>query len=392
MLNNLSVSLHYKGLTLFLATLLVLGSGISQAEEITNLYETEISVLTQNPDERKNALMAAMRQVLLRVSGRSIVLTITGIEEALSTPTRFVQQYRYRARDVDSVISNGEAEQVLWVRFDEKAINRLLRNNRIPVWGKTRPSVLLWMVVDDRKQRLLIGNNVAHAANDLMREQARLRGIPLRFPLLDLADQASLTVGDVWGNFEDTILRASQRYQTEAVLVGRVYQTYADSWNVRWTLYSNGRREDWDARSETLNEVLIPGIDNTANTLAQKFTQTTTEQNDSSVLVQIFGIKNLAAYNKATNYLASLSVVSELQLYKVSEDNVIYKLQTRRGRLAISQAVSLGHTLVMNATNVAPNVAPKMVTDDNNGLKPESESSSTSKKQLTADLVYKLIP
>ena len=387
MLNNLSVALQYKGRSLFLAILLVFASGISQAEEIRNLYETEITVSTQNADERKNALMAAMRQVLLRISGRSIVLTITGIEEALATPTRYVQQYRYRAQDVDSVIANGLPEQVLWVRFDENAINKLLRDNRMPVWGKTRPSVLLWMVVDNRKERILIGNNVAHAAGDVIREQASLRGIPLRFPLLDLADQANLTVGDVWGNFEDTILRASQRYQTEAVLVGRVYQTYSDSWNVRWTLYNGGRREGWDTRAESLAEVLIPGIDNTANTLAQQFTQSTTEQNDSSVLVQVLGIHNLASYNKATNYLASLSVVSELQPYKVSRDNVIYKLQTRRGRLSISQAVSLGHTLVMSQNTSVP----KVMIHDNNGMKSDTGSSSPI-KQITADLIYQLIP
>ncbi|MDH5573633.1 MAG: DUF2066 domain-containing protein, partial [Gammaproteobacteria bacterium] len=350
-------------------------------------YETEIGIATQSSDERENALTAAMRQILLRISGRSIVLTVTGIEEALSQPTQYVQQYRYRAKNRDVTVPNADAEQVLWVRFDENAINQLLRDNRIPVWSKTRPSVLLWMVVDDRKERLLIGNNIAHITSDLIREQAHLRGIPLRFPLLDLADQASLTVADVWGNFEDTILRASQRYQTEAVLVGRVYQTYSDSWNVRWTLYNNSRREDWEAHAESLIEVLIPGIDNTANSLAQQFTQSTIEESDSFVLVQILGVNNLASYNKATSYLASLTAVSDLQPYKVSRDNVIYKLHTRRGRLAISQAISLGHTLVMSdATG-----APKMTVRGNNELRPENQISDEETKQITADLIYQLI-
>ncbi|MCW9023815.1 MAG: DUF2066 domain-containing protein, partial [Gammaproteobacteria bacterium] len=69
--------------------LLVLCCGIQlgQADEITGLYETEVSVSTQSPEERQAALIAAMRQILLRVSGRSIVLTITAIEQALEKPT-----------------------------------------------------------------------------------------------------------------------------------------------------------------------------------------------------------------------------------------------------------------------------------------------------------------
>jgi len=351
-------------------------SSVSRADEISSLYETEVTVSTQDTEERKAALTAGMRQVLLRVSGRSIVLTITAVEVALMQPTRYVQRYRYHNR----VGANGAQEKVLWVLFDEKAINQLLRENRMPVWGRTRPSVLVWMVVDDRQSRILLGNNVSHQAKDFIVEQARLRGVPLRWPMLDLSDRNNITTSDVWGSFEDTIIKASRRYQTEAILVGRVYKSYGGSWNVRWTLYDRGHREDWTARAETLVETLIPGVDKTASILAQRFALVETEAKNNEVLVQVYGVKTLAAYNKTLKYLSQLSVVTDVQPQAIFPDNVIFRLNSRNGRLAVSQAVALGHTLVEKVTRTSSVVSH-----------PEAPASGQSVSEAKLDLIYHLI-
>ncbi len=365
-------------LSLFILSLLLSAglASVSRADDIPGLYETEISVSTQDVDERRAALTAGMRQVLLRVSGRSIVLTITAIEEALTRPTRYVERYRYRNREG----AEGAQEKVLWVRFDEKAINKLLRDNRMPVWGRTRPAVLVWMVVDDRQSRILLGNNVSHPAKAFISEQARLRGIPLRWPMLDLSDRASITTSDVWGSFEDTIIKASRRYQTEAILVGRVYKAYGGSWNVRWTLYDHGHREDWNARAETLVETLVPGVDRMAGILAQRFAQVESDEQNKAVLVQVYGINTLAAYNKTLKYLSRLAVVTDVQPYTVFPDNVVFRLNSRNGRLAVSQAIALGHTLVEKAARTRPAVV-------------RSSASVADQPVATpgADLIYHLI-
>ncbi|NOZ36471.1 MAG: DUF2066 domain-containing protein [Gammaproteobacteria bacterium] len=350
---------------------------VSRADTIPGLYETEISVSSQDLDERKAALTAGMRQVLLRVSGRSIVLTITSIEKALLHPTRYVQRYRYRNRQE----AGGAQENVLWVRFDKKAINKLLRDNRMPVWGRTRPAVLVWMVVDDRRSRILLGNNTSNPAKAFISEQAKLRGIPLRWPMLDLSDRANITTSDVWGSFEDTIINASRRYQTEAILVGRVYKTYGGSWNARWTLYDHGRRQDWNARAETLVETLIPGVDRTAGILAQRFARVENDEQNKGLLVQVYGVNTLAAYNKTLKYLSRLALVTDIQPQIVSPDNVIFRLKVRNGRLAVSQAIALGHTLVTKVMQ-------------NRTTVPRMASTSVGGQPVTmvaVDLVYRLV-
>ena len=240
------------------------------------------------------------------------------------------------------------------MRFDEKAINKLLRDNRMPVWGRTRPAVLVWMVVDDRESRILLGKDISHPARAFLEEQARLRGIPLRWPMLDLIDRGNITASDVWGSFEDSILKASRRYQTEAVLVGRVYKRYDGSWSVRWTLYDHGHREDWNARAESLVEALIPGVDRTAGILAQRFARVETGEQGQSLLVQVEGINSLPAYNRVLKYLSGLSLVSNVQPQAVLPDRVIFRLDSRSGRLALAQAIALGHTLVEKAVRNPP--------------------------------------
>lgn len=350
---------------------------VARADVIPGLYETEIPVSTQDLGERKEALTAGMRQVLLRVSGHSIVLTITAIEEALTHPTRYVQRYRYRSREG----AGGAQENVLWVRFDQKAINKLLRDNRMPVWGRTRPAVLVWLVVDNRQSRILLGNHVSDPAKVFISEQAKLRGIPLRWPMLDLSDRANITTSDVWGSFEDTIISASRRYHTEAILVGRVYKTYSGSWNARWTLYDHGHQEGWNAHAETLIEALIPGVDKTASILAQRFARVENEKQNNTLLLQVYGVNTLAAYNKILKYLSRLAVVTDVQPQTVSPDNVIFRLKVRNGRLAVSQAIALGHTLVTTTMQSRPSV-------------PLVAANSVSAQPVTrvkADLVYQLI-
>ena len=180
---------------------------------------------------------------------------------------------RVKASDRKKQDIDGKKQQVLWMRFDEGAISKLLHDNQMPVWGRTRPATLLWLVVDDRRKRTLISNDKQAKARLIIEQQAKLRGLPLRLPLYDLTDRANLSVSDIWGNFEEAILRASSRYQTEAVLVGRVYRTSSNNWDGRWTLYTEGRQQSWQTSGESLEVALLPGVSQTTGILAQHYAQ-----------------------------------------------------------------------------------------------------------------------
>ena len=371
---------------------------MASAEKVPDLYIAEVPVQNQGKEERQLAVSSALSSVLVRVSGRDLVLTVPKIEAALTLPTRFVQRFRYVKRE-----DGGANKTHLWVRFDEQAVNKLLRDNALPVWGKTRPMTLLWLVVDDRRSRVLISNDRDAQARFLVESQGRLRGLPISLPLYDLADRAKIGVSDVWGNFEDRILEASSRYQPEAVLVGRVFKTYGNKWSGRWTLYSEGRRQDWESNGANLQLALSPGVSHTAEILAQRYAQSDENEEDSQVMVRINGVGSLQAYNKASTYLDSLDVVSQVQPYEVNPDSVVFELTSRRGRLSISQAIALGHTLVAQAEvprSTPPAVLPGPTGEGANAPAGEGANAPAGEEvkatdpvaPLTIDLSYRLVP
>lgn len=320
-------------------------SQVTLADEVTNLYEASVPVASQDRDLRTEAIRNAFSEVLVRVSGRAEIVDgsrYPSIQEAVERATRYAQQYRYVRREPGA--GTGQSSLSLWVRFDETAISRLLRDNQLPVWGSTRPATLIWLVVDNRGQRELVGSDMRNEVLTAMQQRAGLRGLPMRFPLLDLTDRSAVRVSDVWGNFETTILRASERYQTEAVLVGRVFQGYSGHWTARWSLYSDSRRQDWSSSGQSITEALHPGIDKTAEALAVRYAQVDHTDN-ATVLLHVKDVNSLADYNRVTKYLGTLSHVSSVQTVELSNEGAIFRINVPGGRPNVARAIALGRTL-----------------------------------------------
>lgn len=362
----------------------ILPFGSSNADIVHHLYEVEVPVEGQGLEERAYVVREALKEILVRISGRVEAASLAEDETFVPRPVLFVQQFRYRKFKADDVIPPAPDgakpyTQKLWLRLAEKRVSRLLREQGYPVWGKTRPATLVWLVVDDQKQRTLIGNSTPHASRTYIKQEATKKGLPFRLPLLDLADQSKLQVTDVWGNFEDTILAASSRYQTEAVLVGRIYLSFAKTWNTRWSLYSAGQRQDWEeSNSDNLRAAVKQGLSKTGEVLSNRFAQVDTLIENGNILIQVKNISDLKTYNKVIKYLENLSVVTEVQAHQVNESDVMFSISSRSGRLGVSQAVALGHVLVADIS--------EPIIRNANG------TTSTKPEKLKADLVYKLIP
>ena len=353
------------------------------ADIVPRLYEIEVPVEAQGREERAYVVREALKEILVRISGRNEASSLAEDETFVPRPTRLVQQFRYRKFKSNEVIPANPIDgakpytQKLWLRFTAKAITSLLRSQGYPVWGKTRPATLVWLVVDDQKQRVLIGNSTPHISRTHIEQEATKKGLPFRLPLLDLADQSRLQVTDVWGNFEDTILAASERYQTEAILVGRIYLSFAKTWNTRWSLYSAGQRHDWEvANSETLRNAVKEGLSKTGEVLSARFAQANIFDDNNEVLLEVKNISGLKTYNSVIKYLKALSVVTDVQTSQVNNDEVFFWLSSRSGRLGIAQAIALGRMLV-------PEMSQPIIRTEATENKPE---------KLKADLIYKLVP
>lgn len=320
---------------------------VAGAVEVDGIYEAQVPVNSQSSEDRTAAIRVALGQVMVKASGRSDAISIPDINDILDNATHYVQQYRYRMLP-PAPNAGPDAPQplALWVRFDPKAIDRLLRSHNLPVWGRARPVALLWLAIQQKGQRELLGADSQSPVRQLVVSEANLRGLPLRLPLLDLADQSNVSVTDVWGDFQDAVMKASQRYQPDGVLVGRVYQDANGQWNARWTLYEQNTSQTWENTGGALAQVVDPGIDRTTDILSQRFAEVANDNTKSSLLVKVDGVGTLAQYTRTVDYLSSLSPVSAVQPSALQAGSAIFRLTIRGDRLAVVQAIALGHTLV----------------------------------------------
>lgn len=369
-------------------------AGQVKAEELTHLYEATVPVQDQSKDQRNQAIQTGFIQVLIRVSGRTDVgdaQKFPDIAQATQQATRYVQQFRYIKTDSDDGNGNtgnaaGNAASsglAVWVRFDETAISHLLRASNLPVWGMTRPTTLVWVVVDQNGQRKLLGADSRGDTYKTLTSEAALRGVPLVLPLLDLTDRTAINTSDIWGNFGDTILQASQRYQTEAVLVGRVFQANAGSWVGRWTLYIDSGSENWTVNGATLTDVLNAGVDNTAQSLAVRYGQVN-QEDVGTVLIEVKQIKGLADFNRVVNYLKSISHMKDVEPVELSASSAVFQVRIPGGRLAVARAVSLGQVLSADESDNTPMQSLSAET----AVAPVKQDPG----KVIPDLVYRLTP
>ena len=369
---------------LFVLALALGVHSVARGDTIADLYEARVPVSTQDKKERNKSLQQAFIEVLVRISGRIDIVQSSDypkIQEAVELATRYAQQYRY-LKHTPASGADQDNNLILWVRFDETAVNSLLGNNEIAVWGKTRPATLVWLVIDNGAERELVGNDSEHVARVTLNEQAKRRGVPLRFPLLDLKDHTALRASDVWGNFESTILKASQRYQPAAVLVGRVSQASGGHWSARWSLYADSRRKDYNFTGADIKEVLRPGVSATAEGLAARYASVGQSDN-RAILLKVKEINSFSDYNRVIKYLSKLSGVRSVHPYQLVANTAIFRLRTPSGRLDVARAITLGHTLVTEPVEM-------VAIADLPGANPGA--GDIKRNKIVPDLSFRLVP
>lgn len=317
------------------------------AEEVGNLYEAEVNVLAKGQKDRKEAFGLALLQVAIKVSGSRGASANPVIVEAMESPNRFVQQFRYD--NAPTVAEGGESPESpalkLWVQFDAPAVDALIREAGMPVWGRVRPSVLVLVAVESAGGRELLSSDDVGGWAEFIQRAADGRAVPLVLPLMDLEDRARLRASDVWAGFEDNVRGAAERYQSEGVLLGRIYEQLPNFWEARWRLLLEDGRHEWVDQGETLDVVLLAGVHESADRLASRFGGFTGTTVASGVELSVTGIRSLRDYARTLQYLGSLDEISRVDITDVNAGGVSFRVDARGGRETVRQIIALGNIL-----------------------------------------------
>jgi len=306
------------------------------ALEMTSLYSVEVPFDPDDPD-RKNAYRTALNQVLIRVTGTTAAADSAELTQMFPNPAIFVSQYR-----------NGPDNSVI-VTLDGAAIETVLRQSGATVWGSERPLTLAWIAVDwGQGEREIVAADDAQRMpaaarsidrNRLLRERvdeiAKLRGVPVVFPLLDTEDLESLSFSDIWGGFDDIVLEASQRYGATSILVGRIRAQ--ERQGNRWTWYLSGDRQDWSGEPEEVVNLM-------ADSLALQFAFSGSTPLEV-IQLSIFGIDSVVAYGEVQRLVENLSAIDKHVVQIVAGDKITYEVQVQGGVERLQRALAQSRLL-----------------------------------------------
>jgi hypothetical protein len=372
------------------SVLLLIWSVGAEAAIVQGLYESEKLVSSQSKSQREEAMKNALTEVLAKVSGRPDVGTVPDIQSALDKAGNYVQQYRYQKIPENSYLSTEAAQgsQIIWLQFDEQAVNKLLQKNNLPVWGRTRPTTLIWLAVEQDGARYMIGSNSQEEIRYALENEAKRRGVATVLPLLDLEDQQKLTFADVWNNNQEPIFQASQRYQAEAILVGRLNQAADNSWQARWVLYEGGQGLSWNAQGSAMYQPLDTGVLGTLEILGSRYAQVYDDSAPGVFNIAIVDVKSLDQFARVSQYLQSLEQVQNVHTTHVDNNSVTYRLDIRGNSKGLIQTIGLGNVL---ASVAAPSNPGNTGGNPMQGLESGQQIQIQETAPTTAH-IYRLLP
>ena len=328
------------------------------AVEVTGLYEAEVPVTAQDATQRPDAMRAALAEVLVKVTGNRDIGAVPGVAELVTNAPQYAQQYVYRAAPALPGAKVAPANgKVMWVRFDRDVLNRVLRQANIGIWGRGRPSLLVWLDLRDLNERFVLGTENRPEWKQFIDAVAKTRGVPLLLPTLDADDLANLQALDLWSAPPEEVMRMSARYQPEAILMGRV-EVRDGVWQGAWSLYDRENRQVWDTPGDSRDGVVLAGLQGAIDELAS--VNTSADIAGSGTLLQVSDVKTLANYARVSKYLASLASVTSVQLVRAEGSELYFRIEVQGGMQRLANDIRLGATLAPLAADTTAENAPNV--------------------------------
>ena len=367
----------FKGIIFLLVVITNFLFSISlKAVEVKGLYQASIALNTQNSSDRVSALKKALAAVMLKVGGEKSVLDNEVFQDSLNNYRLYLNQYRYLQKTLQVADNQGNKKQLfLLASFNEEKINQLFQEANLPLWGRLRPQVLLWLVEEEGLSRRIMSNSSTSNLPFMVNEFSEQRGLPIMMPLMDLTDANQIKLSDVWGRFQQPIKEASSRYLAEAIAVMRISnsslvtldykgiddiepidcgllceqtqtkkQSYVLDWSLLdWSSIKGQQRFSQQYQGSVPQELLQQGLADITELIYQRYALSTTSQND--FVIEVTNVDSLVTYVDVFNFLNDLSSVKSVTLLNAKGDVRRFNLQLLGSTDALIASLKLNKKL-----------------------------------------------
>jgi hypothetical protein len=304
-------------LAILITTTCFFGSGNALAAD--EFFAEAVAVEDRSAGELARAAGDALTRVFVRVSGDEQILDEAVFDEAVQNAQSHVLLYSYQ--------DDQEGGTRIFFEFDDAFVRSLFKDHSILYWEQRRPPLVIWLALDEPFSRRFAArsDDVELLAPSL--ERLELRGVEARFPLLDLADSAALSVNAIWERDFDQVRRASARYGTEHALVGRWIDLSDGSKLVDWYYVGPKQSENLQFRATELSDIWDRGIDLAVDAMRDSLAVTLQQfEMSEAIAVSVKGVKSYADYRAISSVFDELGQLVDLRIDSLNSDTVIYRV------------------------------------------------------------------
>ena len=346
--------------SLLLLTLPLISWQSSVALQVRGLYSQQIPVTNDGEAERDRAFSEALAAVVVKVSGDPRWLESPAIERAIAQAQNYVEATTYISELIQLPLEDNTAsadtdeeqfytaeQRIISVNFAAALIDELLADAGIPVWDGNRPSVLVWMVLQNSagdREFLTVGSNPEIVK--VMQDFAAARGLPIIFPVLDFEDRRTLSENIVWNLDEAAISSASERYGADSILAGRLHFTASGELVGLWQFQFQDEADVFDGFDSELKSYLYDPLNRITTQLAGYFAIIPESIDGETIRLRVDGIKNLNAYSALLNYVENLGLVSTVTTAEVDGERIELQLSLVGDTRQLYEQIALDRDLL----------------------------------------------
>lgn len=325
----------------FIAFIALLVSFSASSQDQVDLFNSEILVINQSAEVRKEASKNALGDIFVRLSGTTSVLQNPAIKSALNNASQYVYEYGYQSTDKTLTIAGTEyPANRLQLKFTPEPLEGLLRENQLPIWLGSRPSVLTWIVVNNSRQNYL---SASRSLGKRYRASANKRGIPILLPILDLEDRNALPISRLSAMDEGRVRVASQRYPHDAILAGRI-DARGNKSSGTFRVFHQGQEHYFTAEAKTTSRLMDTIVDELAQLFADKYA-VVSANSQQELILNIQNIQTFADYTQVMSYLENLTITDQVQLQSVDAETLEFKIMLAGREEQLLNILSLDNRL-----------------------------------------------
>jgi hypothetical protein len=264
---------------------------------------------------------AAFKLLIERLTGNDKALSNQAIADAQSHAGDYLQQYSYQ---------NSQPHQQLQATFNRSQIETLLTQSGVAFWAQDRPIILVWFASEQQNQRYIEADGSASAV--ALQKQAKDLALPMIFPIMDLDDSMAVSVSDIWGEFNQPIIKASRRYGADIALTVKSYSDNG-SMHLNWQILDvhqgqliNSGELSGDLSTDSEANLTHQMLEQIASQLASRYAVVRSVKSDSHVILSFAHIDNFTQYQHLYRFLMSQPSVDAANLQQVKADDYQFEV------------------------------------------------------------------